>query len=245
MAVSPVMTNSAATTRSTSSAVTTKSTSSTTTTSSSGNVGTGSSANELLDSFMTLLVAQMQNQDPTDPMDNNQLTAQLAQFNTAAGVEQLNTTMNSMGTLVASMQQMNSADWVGRDIMIAGDPKVSTADNGNQKVGISLDSDADEVTVTLTDAAGNAYNAKLKNVEAGVHEYTLDDFEDFQPSDPRTQADTSFTVSFTATNADGSAPAITALKPAKVQSVSFTSSGAVLQLGVDGTASLSEVYLIE
>ncbi|AZI86440.1 flagellar biosynthesis protein FlgD [Kosakonia sp. CCTCC M2018092] len=245
MAVSPVMTNSAATTKSTSSAATTKSTSSTTTTSSSGNVGTGSSANELLDSFMTLLVAQMQNQDPTDPIDNNQLTAQLAQFNTAAGVEQLNTTMNSMGTLVASMQQMNSADWVGRDIMIAGDPKVSTADNGNQKVGLSLDSDADEVTVTLTDAAGNAYNAKLKNVEAGVHEYTLDDFEDFQPSDPRTQADTSFTVSFTATNADGSAPAITALKPAKVQSVSFTSSGAVLQLGVDGTASLSEVYLIE
>lgn len=245
MAVSPVMTNSAATTKSTSSAATTKSTSSTTTTSSSGNVGTGSSANELLDSFMTLLVAQMQNQDPTDPMDNNQLTAQLAQFNTAAGVEQLNTTMNSMGTLVASMQQMNSADWVGRDIMIAGDPKVSTADNGNQKVGLSLDSDADEVTVTLTDAAGNAYNAKLKNVEAGVHEYTLDDFEDFQPSDPRTQADTSFTVSFTATNSDGSAPAITALKPAKVQSVSFTSSGAVLQLGVDGTASLSEVYLIE
>lgn len=245
MAVSPVMTNSAATTKSTSSAATTKSTSSTTTTSSSGNVGTGSSANELLDSFMTLLVAQMQNQDPTDPMDNNQLTAQLAQFNTAAGVEQLNTTMNSMGTLVASMQQMNSADWVGRDIMIAGDPKVSTADNGNQKVGLSLDSDADEVTVTLTDAAGNAYNVKLKNVEAGVHEYTLDDFEDFQPSDPRTQADTSFTVSFTATNADGSAPAITALKPAKVQSVSFTSSGAVLQLGVDGTASLSEVYLIE
>lgn len=245
MAVSPVMTNSAATTKSTSSAATTKSTSSTTTTSSSGNVGTGSSANELLDSFMTLLVAQMQNQDPTDPMDNNQLTAQLAQFNTAAGVEQLNTTMNSMGTLVASMQQMNSADWVGRDIMIQGEPKVSTAENGNQKVGLSLDSDADEVTVTLTDAAGNAYNAKLKNVEAGVHEYTLDDFEDFQPSDPRTQADTSFTVSFTATNADGSAPAITALKPAKVQSVSFTSSGAVLQLGVDGTASLSEVYLIE
>jgi len=112
-------------------------------------------------------------------------------------------------------------------------------------VGLSLDSAADEVTVTLTDAAGNAYNAKLKNVEAGVHEYTLDDFEDFQPSDPRTQADTSFTVSFTATNADGSAPAITALKPAKVQSVSFTSSGAVLQLGVDGTASLSDVYLIE
>lgn len=238
MAISPVMTQSATTTAKT------KSTSETTTTSSSS-VGTGSSADDLLNNFMTLLVAQMQNQDPTSPMDNNQLTAQLAQFNTAAGVEQLNTTMNSMGSLVASMQQMNSADWVGRDIMIEGEPSVSTAQDGNEKVGLSLNSDADEVTVTLTDPAGNAYTAKLKNVEAGVHQYSLDDFEDFQPSDPRVQADTSFKVSFSATNADGSTPTITALKPAKVQSVSFTNSGAVLQLGIDGTATLGEVYLIE
>lgn len=238
MAISPVMTQSATTTAKT------KSTSETTTTSSSS-VGTGSSADDLLNNFMTLLVAQMQNQDPTSPMDNNQLTAQLAQFNTAAGVEQLNTTMNSMGSLVASMQQMNSADWVGRDIMIEGEPSVSTAQDGNEKVGLSLNSDADEVTVTLTDPAGNAYTAKLKNVEAGVHQYSLDDFEVFQPSDPRVQADTSFKVSFSATNADGSTPTITALKPAKVQSVSFTNSGAVLQLGIDGTATLGEVYLIE
>ncbi|WLI76345.1 flagellar hook capping FlgD N-terminal domain-containing protein [Kosakonia sp. H02] len=238
MAISPVMTQSATTTAKT------RSTSETNTTSSSS-VDTGSSADDLLNNFMTLLVAQMQNQDPTSPMDNNQLTAQLAQFNTAAGVEQLNTTMNSMGSLVASMQQMNSADWVGRDIMIEGEPSVSTAQDGNQKVGLSLNSDADEVTVTLTDPAGNAYTAKLKDVEAGVHQYTLDDFEDFQPSDPRAQADTSFNVSFSATNADGSTPTITALKPAKVQSVSFTNSGAVLQLGIDGTATLGEVYLIE
>ncbi|WP_086873753.1 flagellar hook assembly protein FlgD [Kosakonia pseudosacchari] len=240
MAISPVITQSAATTKTTSSSGT-----SNTNTTSSSSVGTGSSADDLLNNFMTLLVAQMQNQDPTSPMDNNQLTAQLAQFNTAAGVEQLNSTMNSMGTLVASMQQMNSADWVGRDIMVEGEPSVSTATDGNQKVGISLNSPADEVTVTLTDPAGNAYTAKLKNVEAGVHQYSLDDFDDFQPSDPRLQADTNFKVSFSATNADGSTPTITALKPAKVQSVSFTNSGAVLQLGVNGTASLSDVYLIE
>lgn len=214
-------------------------------TSGSSSIGTGSSANELLDNFMTLLVAQMQNQDPTSPMDNNQLTSQLAQFNTAAGVEQLNSTMDNMGVLVAGMQQMNSADWVGRDIMIKGDPVVSTADGGNQKMGLNLGSNADEVTVTLTDSAGNAYTAKLQDVKAGVHEYTLDDFSDFQPGDPRAQSDTTFTVSFSATNADGNAPAVEALKPAKVQSVAFTSTGAELQLGVDGAASLSDVFLIE
>lgn len=147
MAISPVMTQSATTTKTTSSSGANNT--------SNTSVGNGSSADDLLNNFMTLLVAQMKNQDPTSPMDNNQLTAQLAQFNTAAGVEQLNTTMNSMGTLVASMQQMNSADWVGRDIMVEGEPSVSTAQGGNQKVGLSLNSPADEVTVTLTDPAGS------------------------------------------------------------------------------------------
>ncbi|BAN98189.1 hypothetical protein E05_34230 [Plautia stali symbiont] len=58
----------------------------------------GTSADDLTQSFMTLLVAQMQNQDPTNPMDNNQLTLQLAQFNTAAGVgvAKLNSTLESV-----------------------------------------------------------------------------------------------------------------------------------------------------
>lgn len=238
MAVSPLMTNASTTTRSTSSSGSSSATG-------SSSLGTGSSVEDLTNNFMTLLVAQMQNQDPTSPMDNNQLTSQLAQFNTAAGVEKLNSTMNSVGTLVSSMQQMNSAQWVGRDIMVEGDPAVSTATDSNQKVGFSLNSAADEVTVTLTDAEGNAYSAKLNNVEAGVHQYSLDDLSDFQPSDPRAQPDKTFKVSFSTTNADGSTPGITALKQAKVESVSFTNSGAVLQLGVNGTASLGEVYLIE
>ncbi|MGP3590918.1 flagellar hook assembly protein FlgD [Vagococcus sp. WN89Y] len=245
MAISPLMTNASTTTRSTSGSANTSATTSTASTTSSSNIGTGSSAEDITNNFMTLLVAQMQNQDPTSPMDNSQLTSQLAQFNTAAGVEKLNSTMNSVGTLVSSMQQMNSAQWVGRDIMVEGDPVVSTATDSDQKVGFSLNSAADEVTVTLTDAEGNAYSAKLNNVEAGVHQYSLDDLSDFQPADPLAQADKTFKVSFSTTNADGSTPGITALKPAKVESVSFTNTGAVLQLGVNGTASLGEVYLIE
>lgn len=245
MAISPLMTSASTTTRSTTGSTSTTSSTSTASTSSSSSLSTASSLEDLTSNFMTLLVAQMQNQDPTSPMDNNQLTSQLAQFNTAAGVEKLNTTMNSVGTLVSSMQQMNSAQWVGRDILVEGDPVVSTTDDGNQKVGFSLNSAADEVTVTLTDAEGNAYSAKLNNVEAGVHQYSLDDLSEFQPSDPRAQADKTFKVSFSTTNADGSTPSITALKQAKVESVSFTNSGAILQLGVNGTASLGEVYLIE
>ncbi len=207
--------------------------------------GGGNSINDITNNFMTLLVAQMQNQDPTNPMDNNQLTSQLAQLNTASGIQQLNTTLNSVGTLVTSMQQMNAADWVGRTVLIDGKPVVSTADVGNKEFGLSLNRDAEKITVTLTDSEGNAYTARLKGVKAGVHKYALDDLTDSQPSDPRDQADTRFDVSFSAENSDGDVPDITALKKARVDSVSFTQSGAVLQLGVDGTAALGDIYMIE
>lgn len=212
--------------------------------SSSSSLG-GTSSDDLYNNFMTLLVAQMQNQDPTNPMDNNELTTQLAQFNTASGVQQLNTSLNSVGTLISSMQQMNAAQWVGREVMVEGTPTVSNAEGGNQSFGFSLNSDADTVTVTLTDDAGNAYTAELKDVKAGVHEYTMADLTNFQPSDPTEVEGGKFKVSFSAANESGDAPDIVALKKAKVDSVSFSQQGAELQLGVDGTATLGEVYLIE
>lgn len=213
--------------------------------SSSSTASAGSNIEDISNNFMTLLVAQMQNQDPTNPMDNSQLTSQLAQFNTAAGVQQLNTTMNNVGTLVTSMQQMNAAQWVGHDVLVEGDSTVSTADGGNTEFAFAVSNDTDRVTVTLTDPQGNAYTADLKDVKAGVHKYSMDDLTNFQPSDPTTQPDTSFKLTYAASTSDGDAPTITALKKATVDSVSFTSSGAVLQLGIDGTATLGQIYLIE
>lgn len=205
----------------------------------------GNTSDELLNSFMTLLVAQMQNQDPTNPMDNNQLTSQLAQFQTAAGIEQLNTTVLGVGALVNSMQQMNAADWVGRTVLIEGKPVVSTSEDGNQDFSFSLGSDAEKVTVTLTDDEGNTYVGTLKDVKAGVHTYSLDDLTDFQPTDPREQADTTFTVSYSAITESGDSPKIVELKRAQVESVSFSQSGAVLHLGIDGTAMLGQIFLVQ
>lgn len=205
----------------------------------------GDTVEELMNNFMTLLVAQMQNQDPTNPMDNNQLTSQLTQFQTAAGVQQLNSTVGAVGMLVTSMQQMNATQWIGRSILIEGDSVISNAEDGNQGFAFSLSSDADVVTVVLTDEQGNAYTADLKNVKAGVQQFTMDDLENFQPADPRTIENGNFTVSLTASNEDGNTPEIVSLKKASVQGVSYTPTGAVLELGLLGTATLGEVYLVE
>lgn len=205
----------------------------------------GNNVEDLMNNFMTLLVAQMQNQDPTNPMDNNQLTSQLTQFQTAAGVMQLNNTVNAVGMLVTSMQQMNATQWVGRNVLIEGDTTISNTEGGNQSGAFSVNSDTDTVKVVLTDAEGNAYTAELKNVKAGVHQFSMDDLTNFQPTDPREIEGGVFTVSYSANNADGSTPEIVSLKKALVESVSFTPTGAVLQLGLDGTAMLGEVYLVE
>ena len=207
--------------------------------------GTGSSAADLSQSFMELLVAQMQNQDPTNPMDDNQLTSQLAQFNTAAGVEKLNSTLEGVGMMVGSMQQMNASQWVGRSVYVAGDPVISNAEEGNKNFAFNLDSDADKVTVTLTDDAGNAYTAELKNAKAGVNKYTLDDLDNFNPAAPPDDGKSTFKVTFAASNENGDVPKITSLKKCKVDGVSFVNGSANLQLGLDGNTKLGSVYLIE
>lgn len=200
----------------------------------------GTSTDELLDNFMTLLVTQMRNQDPTNPMDNNQLTSQLAQFNTAAGVEKLNTTVATVGALVNSMQAMSASSWVGRTVLIEGDPQV-TADEG-QQFGLNLNTAADTVTVTFTDKEGNTYTHELKNVDAGVHKYDVSELTTTPELDPSKGP---FKVSLSASNNDGSKPDITALKSAKVEAVSFASGGAQLELGLDGAVPLGKVYLVE
>lgn len=219
-----------------------------------GNTGgssiSGSSVEDISDDFMTMLVAEMQNQDPTDPMDNNELTSQLAQLNTAQGIQDLNDSVSGVMMMINNLQSMGAADWVGRNVMIEGDPKVSTAEDGNKAFGLALSDDADLVTVTLTDSDGNSYTATLKDVKAGVHEYSLDDLTDWQPSDPTDVAagEKTYNVSFSSANADGTSTPdnpITALKKAKVDSVSYTSGGAILDLGEDGTTDLSHVYMVE
>ncbi|MFD0669563.1 flagellar hook capping FlgD N-terminal domain-containing protein [Ramlibacter sp. MAHUQ-53] len=64
------------------------------------------SAADQQDRFMQLLVAQMKNQDPLNPMDNAQMTSQIAQINTVAGIEKLNTTVESLAGQFASLREL-------------------------------------------------------------------------------------------------------------------------------------------
>ncbi len=75
----------------------------------SASKGITTSAAEQQDRFMKLLVTQMKNQDPLNPMDNATLTTQIAQINTVAGIEKLNTAVEGLTSQFAAMRQLVEA----------------------------------------------------------------------------------------------------------------------------------------
>src|SRR3954467_11497534 len=81
---------------------------------------TAQAAQDAADRFLKLLVAQMQNQDPLNPMDNAQVTSQMAQINTATGIDKLNATAQGLSAQFIQLQAMQGASLVGRDVIVAG-----------------------------------------------------------------------------------------------------------------------------
>jgi flagellar basal-body rod modification protein FlgD len=125
------------------------------------------------DRFLKLLVAQMQNQDPLNPMDNAQVTSQMAQINTVNGIEKLNTSVQGLSGHFMQMQALQGAALVGRDVIVAGN-KMDIADGVGQG-GFELTSAADAVKVELLNAGGHVVDTlNLGAQSAGRHSFDWD-----------------------------------------------------------------------
>jgi flagellar basal-body rod modification protein FlgD len=105
------------------------------------------------DRFLKLLVTQMQNQDPLNPLDNAQVTSQMAQINTVSGVEKLNETVAGLNRQFMQMQALQGASLVGRGVTIAGD-RLHVDDGGQAVGGFELAGAADRVRVEVLNGAG-------------------------------------------------------------------------------------------
>src|SRR5574341_1737589 len=125
------------------------------------------------DRFLKLLVTQMQNQDPLNPMDNAQVTSQMAQINTVSGIEKLNTTIASMAAQFAQMQALQGAALVGRSVLLEGDT-LAVAD-GKGAAGFELAGPADSVKVAVLSPSGRVIDTvNLGAQGAGRHGFEWD-----------------------------------------------------------------------
>ncbi len=122
------------------------------------------------DRFLKLLVAQMQNQDPLNPMDNAQVTSQMAQINTVTGIEKLNTTVQGLNSQFVQMQALQGASLVGRDVIVPGN--LVDIDEGVGQGGFELTSAADAVKVEILSASGQVVETmQLGAQSAGMHSF--------------------------------------------------------------------------
>lgn len=130
------------------------------------------------DRFLTLLVAQLKNQDPLNPLDNAQVTSQLAQINTVKGLDTLNKNVTKLGDSLSANQLLGATSMIGRQVLTEGST-VSLADggagSGGVKGGIKLDGAADTVKVSVQDSAGKEVaSLSLGALAAGTHRFNWD-----------------------------------------------------------------------
>ncbi|MGH8855372.1 MAG: flagellar hook assembly protein FlgD [Telluria sp.] len=103
------------------------------------------------DKFMTLLVTQLKNQDPLNPLDNAQVTSQLAQLSTVTGVNKLNVTLESLKSSYQSAEAMQATNLIGHGVLVEGNQLV--LQSGKAILGAELDTAADKVQVIITSSA--------------------------------------------------------------------------------------------
>ena len=125
------------------------------------------------DKFMTLLVTQLKNQDPMSPLDNAQITSQLAQLSTVTGVNKLNTTLESLKSSYQSAENVQAAGMINHGVLSEG-KNIGLAD-GKAIFGIDLGSPADKVDIVIKTAAGKEVDTiQLENQPVGTLPITWD-----------------------------------------------------------------------
>ena len=183
------------------------------------------------DRFLKLLVAQMQNQDPLSPMDNAQVTSQMAQINTVSGIEKLNTTVAGLAGQFAQLQAVQGVSLVGHDVVVPGNAMRIT--EGVGQGGFELAGPADQVKVEVLSAGGQVVDTLNLGAEtSGLHSFDW----------PAGSATTGSGLKFRVTATSGSVnTAATTLIRDRVDAVTTSGNVFSLELANSGTVPYSAV----
>jgi len=179
----------------------------------------------------------MQNQDPLNPLDNAQVTSQMAQINTVNGIEKLNTTVQGLQSSFMQMQALQGASLVGHDVIVAGNKlDFSNGAGGTGTTGVGgfeLTSPADAVKLEVLNSAGRVVDTvQLGASTSGRHSFEWDS--------TKFGTDTNLTFKVTAT-AGATTLSSTALMRDKVLAVSTAGDKLTLDLARSGYTPYADI----
>ncbi|WP_339691559.1 flagellar hook capping FlgD N-terminal domain-containing protein [uncultured Parasphingorhabdus sp.] len=136
------------------------------------------------DSFLRLMTTQLKFQDPFDPLDNQAMVAQLAQFSSVAGISEMKQSLSDIASILGNNQLSDAKEWIGHSVLVPGN--ISVADKNGQYSGeFELTSATDNLSIDLLNEAGEIVMfAELGRQEAGPVEFSFDSKDDAgQPLD--------------------------------------------------------------
>lgn len=206
----------------------------------SGTASSGASGLASESTFYNLLVTQLTNQDPLNPMSNSELSSQLAEFSVANGVNAIQGSLSSLMQQINQNQGLQAASLIGKSVTTSGNQLTLS---GNAATGAyDLSNGASAVNVLVQNSAGQTLAELPQGAQAaGMQNFTWNGMD----AGGSTLPAGNYQFSVQATGANGQSVTSTPYMTGVVNSVSLGASGAVLQLqGNQGSVPFSAVQNI-
>lgn len=176
--------------------------------------------------FLKLLVAQLQNQDPTQAQDPNQMVQQMTAYSQLEQMQNSNALLQGIQIQNQGLFQAQAANLVGKKVRVTS--PTFDLKSGAATVGVDLAAQAATVTLTVKDAAGKVVATIEKGSQsAGTHLYEWNG----RDAQGNLQADGTYTVEVTAKDVDGKAVTASTSSYVTVESVTFSNGTVLLMAG--------------
>ena len=190
--------------------------------------------------FLTLLVTELECQDPTDPMDNTEMVNQLTQYSQLDELTSMNEKLETLTDSLTSMTTTNSVSYLGKEVEASGYTVTKSGDDVSD-LYFELEDYAQSLTCNIYDEDGSIVDSVIfTEVEAGTHSFTWDGTD----YDGESLADGTYTVLMTGTDSSGDSVDVTTTTTGTVTGISNTDDGVVLVLDDGRTVNLADVTYV-
>jgi len=179
--------------------------------------------------FLKMLVAQLQHQDPMNPMQGDQMAAQLAQFSSLEQLQQMNTTLASQSgasaSLLGAIQTNAAMGTIGHNVLAIGDAVQVGGNGATQSVTVDVGANAKTAKLDIIDANGKVVGTRdLGPISGGRQTFDVGDAA-------KGVSAGNYTYAIDAQDADGNAIGVTTYMQGRVDGISSGTNGLVLNLG--------------
>lgn len=190
--------------------------------------------------FFALLTKELSNQDPTKPVDNNEMISQMTAFSTTDGVQKLNDSFDAFSSSMTSSQALQASSLVGRSVLVE-DNVFGMAEGDNVKGKLIADQGASNVNIYVENIAGEVIQTvPVGSVKSGEFGFT------WNGQTAKGEAAPAGAYRFRAVGlVEGQASELEAMTYRKVDSVTLAGAGGNIVLNLNGGSAMNLADVIE